>query len=458
MERDHGLRITSIEVRGLFGENDHEIPILGGRPVVLTGRNGSGKSTILRLVNAVAEADVQALSDLPLDQFVLRFSNAPEFRLISRGSDGVQLQWGDDQDFLHTPDIFSELPKWALEILKESDYRPDVAMDLLMEARNPSFEFNEDEFARARMLFRRLASDNRGGFQIPDLLSRLADSLHTLYVTDQRLVAEDVQAPQMSQSQYRQMRRPVRRRPHRLAVEAASSAIANAIRSADSRYARTAQESERSFPTRVLRAMVDRTTISEEDLQGLITRVNEERQHLRTVGLLDEDLRDAPQLPLQELGDAHVRSVLATILESSIENMHSISALSAPLAAFKTFLDARFAPKQVVLDREEGMRIMLPAQQDLSRNTFIRPALLSSGEQQLTILAYEILFRLKKNTLVIIDEPELSLHLLWQDTLVNELKTLGQGSGAQFLMASHSPAIVASVPECEFSLDLSENE
>ena len=84
----------------------------------------------------------------------------------------------------------------------------------------------------------------------------------------------------------------------------------------------------------------------------------------------------------------------------------------------------------------------------------LRPAQLSSGEQQLVVLAYEIIFRTERETLVIIDEPEISLHIMWQDSLISDLQRIGKPSQLQFLMATHSPAILAANPELERPLDI----
>lgn len=65
------------------------------------------------------------------------------------------------------------------------------------------------------------------------------------------------------------------------------------------------------------------------------------------------------------------------------------------------------------------------------------------------VLAYEILFKSREDTLIIIDEPELSLHMLWQDTLIDDLQRMGSASGVHFLMATHSPMILAGHSDLE---------
>jgi predicted ATPase len=65
---------------------------------------------------------------------------------------------------------------------------------------------------------------------------------------------------------------------------------------------------------------------------------------------------------------------------------------------------------------------------------------LSSGEKQLLIILGESLLQENKSHIYIADEPELSLHVDWQEKLVNSLKGVNQNS--QIIFATHSPDIV----------------
>lgn len=65
---------------------------------------------------------------------------------------------------------------------------------------------------------------------------------------------------------------------------------------------------------------------------------------------------------------------------------------------------------------------------------------LSSGEKQLIILMAHSAFSKNKGGVFIVDEPELSLHLRWQEMLVEELTATNRNN--QFIFATHSPEIV----------------
>jgi predicted ATPase len=65
---------------------------------------------------------------------------------------------------------------------------------------------------------------------------------------------------------------------------------------------------------------------------------------------------------------------------------------------------------------------------------------LSSGEKQLLILLAHARFGSTKKSAFIVDEPEVSLHMRWQEMLVDSL--LKEGKTNQFIFATHSPEIV----------------
>lgn len=66
---------------------------------------------------------------------------------------------------------------------------------------------------------------------------------------------------------------------------------------------------------------------------------------------------------------------------------------------------------------------------------------LSSGEKQLLIQFMEVILQESRSLIFIADEPELSLHVTWQERLLKTLRDLNEN--AQLIVATHSPDIVA---------------
>ncbi|MBZ4187437.1 AAA family ATPase [Niabella beijingensis] len=65
---------------------------------------------------------------------------------------------------------------------------------------------------------------------------------------------------------------------------------------------------------------------------------------------------------------------------------------------------------------------------------------LSSGEQQILILFSYIAFNSQDGKIFIIDEPELSLHIKWQEDFLHQLENVTP-HGTQLILATHSPIL-----------------
>lgn len=79
---------------------------------------------------------------------------------------------------------------------------------------------------------------------------------------------------------------------------------------------------------------------------------------------------------------------------------------------------------------------------------------LSSGEKQLIILLAHIAFhkRNRNSSILIIDEPELSLHISWQELFVDAL--LKASPNTQYILATHAPAIISTIERRNNCVDL----
>lgn len=84
---------------------------------------------------------------------------------------------------------------------------------------------------------------------------------------------------------------------------------------------------------------------------------------------------------------------------------------------------------------QEGIKIY-------SRNKPIDIECLSSGEKNDFVMFYRLIFQSSKSGIVLIDEPEISLHIEWQEEYLDRLIDICQMNDLQALVATHSPNIV----------------
>ncbi|MGG8056777.1 AAA family ATPase [Klebsiella aerogenes] len=83
---------------------------------------------------------------------------------------------------------------------------------------------------------------------------------------------------------------------------------------------------------------------------------------------------------------------------------------------------------------------------------------MSSGEINLFLLLFKINSVIEDDSIILIDEPELSLHPAWQNEIIPSLKkAFSSYSGCHFIIATHSPHVVASIPKENSSVTILNN-
>ena len=72
----------------------------------------------------------------------------------------------------------------------------------------------------------------------------------------------------------------------------------------------------------------------------------------------------------------------------------------------------------------------------------LTPYLLSSGEKQMLIILLTVLVENREPYVLLMDEPEVSLHVEWQQRLLELIMDLNPN--VQIILSTHSPAVIMS--------------
>ncbi len=108
-----------------------------------------------------------------------------------------------------------------------------------------------------------------------------------------------------------------------------------------------------------------------------------------------------------------------------------------PQHDFLRIINSMLKGKNLEINSRNELEVVLdnPAHKRLSLSD------LSSGEKQLLIIFGEALLQDRSEFIYIADEPELSLHVSWQEHLTSNLRKINPS--AQVIFATHSPDIVS---------------
>ncbi|TDY84960.1 UNVERIFIED_ORG: putative AbiEii toxin of type IV toxin-antitoxin system [Herbaspirillum seropedicae] len=91
-----------------------------------------------------------------------------------------------------------------------------------------------------------------------------------------------------------------------------------------------------------------------------------------------------------------------------------------------------------------GPKVLQPAFIRGKKGGIVKFADLSSGEQQVLSLAIKVVANANAGTLILVDEPEISLHVSWQKSLPTLLETVLSQYDCDIVVATHSPLVISS--------------
>lgn len=93
--------------------------------------------------------------------------------------------------------------------------------------------------------------------------------------------------------------------------------------------------------------------------------------------------------------------------------------------------------KHIEIDKERNLLVFREESGDI-----IELEMLSAGEKQLLYILLTVFLMDKKPAVLLMDEPELSLHIEWQEKLVKSIRFLNPK--CQIILTTHSPSIFVS--------------
>ena len=449
------MRIKKITVKDLFGMFCHEILLnMDDHITIIHGPNGIGKTILLTLLDALfgPQEEYYKLRRIPFSELSVDFDDGSTLCLKK----GVTLKQTTINPDDSERNISGNVNKLSFEFSKRGSdekshevpaiQRGEITFPLgLICGKIPELERIDSEtwihvptqetLSLEDVLDRfgdclPVRRGHKKGMDEnePEWLRKIRNSIHIRFIETQRLDTRRLS----DFSDPRRLRRYGESYHTIPTVIDYSKELADAIREKLAESAELSQSLDRTFPTRLVKVKgSSKPTIDE--LRGDLSKLEEKRSRLMAAGLLDRgeeiDFKD------QDIDDSN-RNVLSVYIDDGKEKLKVFDELTDKIDILVKIINSRFTHKQMSISKKEGFVFKTSDGQNIA------PTDLSSGEQHELILNYELLFKVKPDSLILIDEPELSLHVVWQRQFLIDLQEIIKLAGFDVIIATHSPQII----------------
>lgn len=129
-------------------------------------------------------------------------------------------------------------------------------------------------------------------------------------------------------------------------------------------------------------------------------------------------------------------TTMSKIMTSGEANPETIKELFGRKNALLDLLDELFEGSGKRMNRDKG-EIELIFESDGKSHPYSE---LSAGEKQLLLIILAVFMQEQREAILIMDEPEISLHIDWQNRLLADIKRLNPN--CQVIVSTHSPAMI----------------
>lgn len=416
------MDIRNITVNGLFKTFDHKIDFSNGDIKIIIGENGIGKTAVLRILDAVFNKNHQALYSIVFDSITIDFATKSEKWTITKETDKndnlIRIQSNlhkKDDQIIHVI-TKNALPRRIFMKIGDNEWF-DRHLDDVMS--------REDILNRYGIDMTNDSSNNEKEWYSHRLSENQIKLINAQRLFQQKKEGRDDNSFQETVSVY-------------------SQALVDILKKNDTDFSTTSQKLDGSFANRLLKALnKNKKSKSSPDFDGILNKLtvlSDYRSKLSKVGVIAQEKDEV----IQNLDfiDSNIITVLSLYVDDNTEKLECYKETAEKLDILLNIINHRFKHKKIVVDKSKGFVVKTTLFQEKNDEEGIAVNRLSSGEQNELIMFYDLLFNCDSKDLVLIDEPEISLHLKWQQSLIEDLRSICKTNNISLLIATHSPDII----------------
>ena len=407
--------IEHVNVEGFWGRKNVSLKLRDDLNFLI-GPNGSGKTTIINLISAVLRADIPTLYSIQFEKV--------EIRLKTIGAN-------------RKPII--EVNKVVDKKMGSFEIRYTVREKSSDKGRNYGVEGPYDERIYKDYRYARSRRYMEEGARLSKILSDLIE-VNWLSIHRSSLEIE---------------RRKRREEGYESSIDQKLDDISQAFSQYFSLLTSRADTESKNFQEHVFLSLLDQNRSSSDIFDQVVVKPEDKSTVvgvLKDLGVSNQKATKSVNKHFSRLDEAknNFEGKKTFTLEDAItlsdarrvseminewrDLQYKRQAIFEPRIKFERIINTLLSGKELHFDERNNPRVDLDSGEKVNIDVF------SSGEKQLFILLGETLLQEERPVVFISDEPELSLHVSWQSSLFENIRSLN--GSCQVISATHSPDIV----------------
>jgi len=435
------MKIRRISIKGLFDLFDYEIILNDEEKLtIITGPNGFGKTMILNIIYNLFNRRFFFFQKLVFTKIELSLDENFKVEIEKKkGSFRGQKPLFEIEGSKYTEDrskvifsffkknkiidVFEYLPEVDDDIIRQIErYIPlqRVAPDRWLDPRTEKVMNLDELMLEYGSSLPEIRHKIPGHFKIKnEEIILILNSINVHLIKEQRLLRQ----PSVSKRNYSERNQTFLTNT----IQEYADDLSQRIKRTVAESFQVSQELDSTFPKRLLE---EKHILPQTEFNDRFEILKVKQERLKKYGLSESEL----EIPEYTKKDAKVLLVYANDTEKKTKIFDD---LLDRIELFTNILnERRFTFKYIQIDIEKGFAFYT------NKGKLLNLTDLSSGEQHEVVILYELIFNAASNTLVLIDEPEISLHVSWQNDFLKDLMQIIKLKDIQVVIATHSPQII----------------
>lgn len=412
--------LSYIAIRGLYDMYDYEVSFSKEEKLkIITGPNGYGKTTILRIIKNLIDCKFWWFYFLMFREIIVSFSDGTYIEIARESSQKLK---NGESDLLGSDKNIKVTFNYSIP---EKETEPFVLgkntiIRLIRIASRRYYRVSEE--LEENIDYEEVLSNYRFD-DIEEALRDISSELYN-YLKSQKCVLISEQRAKYS---HIHRRGPETFEQISYAIETIKKELSDIILQTQAKFAKESQDVDASF---VKQLFAVKKGYSEDEYNKKADILKVLIENIQSYGL-------AKDLNINYTYKEKYNEALKVYIDGMIKKMNVYFTLFRQLSLFDSLVNHKgLSNKKMVLGGKE----ILTIKDKTGKIVPLRK--LSSGEQNLIILYYDLIFKANEGDILLIDEPENSMHNAWLIDMLDDYENMADLNDIQIIFSTHSAVFI----------------